>query len=93
MDRLQKKCFLASTGLHLLLLLILLVGPAFVSSRSKPDNLPILDFVSLKTVDALISGGGNPDAKPPPAPLVKPQPLPPAPPGASRCQTRAPAAA
>ena len=79
MDRLQKKCFFAAAGLHLLLLLILLVGPAFVSSHSKPDNLPVLDFVQLKTVDALISGGGNPDAKPPPAPLEKPQPLPPAP--------------
>jgi len=79
MDRLQKKCFFASTGLHLLLLLILLVGPAFVSSHSKPDNLPVLDFVPLRTVDALISGGGNPDAKPPPATFEKPQPLPPAP--------------
>ena len=40
--------------------------------------MPVLDFVPLKTVDALISGGGNPKAKPPPAPLEKPQPLPPA---------------
>jgi TonB family protein len=79
MDRLQKKCFLASAGLHLLLLVILLVGPAFVSSRSTPDNMPVLDFVPLRTVDALISGGGNPNAKPPPAPLAKPLPAPPAP--------------
>jgi len=79
MDRLQKKCFFAATGLHLLLLLILLVGPAFVSSRGQPDNMPILDFVPLKTVEALISGGGNPNARPPPAPLEKPLPAPPAP--------------
>ena len=80
MDRLQKKCFVASAGLHLLLLVILLIGPAFVASRSQPDNMPVLDFVPLRTVDALISGGGNPDAKPPPAPLVeKPLPVPPAP--------------
>jgi len=79
MDRLQKKCFVASAGLHLLLGLILVVGPAFVASQSKPDNMPVLDFVPLKTVDSLMSGGGNPNAKPPPAPLERPQPLPPAP--------------
>jgi len=79
MDRLQKKCFCAATGLHLLLLLILLIGPAFVSSHSPPDNMPILDFVPLKTVDALMSGGGDPNAQPPPAPLEKPLPAPPAP--------------
>ena len=79
MNRLQKKCFLASTGLHLLLLVVLLVGPAFTASRSKPDNMPVLDFVALKTVDDALSGGGNPNAKPPPATFEKPQPAPPAP--------------
>jgi TonB family protein len=78
-NRLQKKCFLASTGLHLLLLLILLVGPAFMASQSKPDNMPVLDFVALKTVDDALSGGGNPNAKPPQATFVKPEPAPPAP--------------
>jgi len=29
MNRLQKKCILATAGIHLLLLVILLVGPAF----------------------------------------------------------------
>ena len=80
MNRLHKKCFVASTGFHLLLLIILLVGPAFIASKSKPDNMPVLDFVPLKTVESLVSGGGNPDAKPPPAPMVKPEPTPPAPP-------------
>lgn len=80
MDRLQKKCVFASTGFHLLLLLILLIGPAFVASRSQPDNMQILDFVALKTIDALIPpGGGNPHANSPPAPLEKPLPAPPAP--------------
>ena len=79
MNRLQKKCFLASTGLHLLLLLILLVGPAFMASRNKPDTMPVLDFVALKTVDDALSGGGNPNANPPPATFEKPQPAPPAP--------------
>lgn len=79
MNRLQKKSFVASTGFHLLLLLILLVGPAFVASRNPPDTMPVLDFVPLKTVDALISGGGNPKANPPPATFEKPEPTPPAP--------------
>jgi outer membrane biosynthesis protein TonB len=76
MNRLQRKCFIASAGLHSLLALILLVGPAFLSSRSQPDNMPILDFVPVKTVDALMSGGGNPNARPPapapPAPVAPP---------------------
>jgi TonB family protein len=79
MNRLQKKCFVASTGLHLLLLLILLIGPAFMASRNKPDTMPVLDFVALKTVDDALSGGGNPKANSAPATFEKPQPLPPAP--------------
>lgn len=84
MKRLQKKCFLAATGFHLLLLIILLVGPAFLSSREKPDDSPVLDFVPMKTIDAALSGGGNPHAAPP-APALRPQPpvprqvIPPAP--------------
>src|SRR5512136_2349154 len=82
MDRLQKKCVIASAGLHLLLLLILLIGPAFLSSRSQTDNLPILDFVPLKTVDALVSGGGSPTGRlpePPPPPARPKEITPPAP--------------
>jgi TonB family protein len=85
MDRTQKKCFIASTGVHLLLALILVVGPAFLSSKGQSDNLPVLDFIPVKTVDALVSGGGERDAKPPPstqAPQTQPpspQPTPPRP--------------
>jgi protein TonB len=75
MNRLQKKCVVASTGFHLLLLLILFVGPAFLSSNQKADDRPLIDFVPLKTIDEALSGGGNPNARPP-APL----PQPPAPP-------------
>jgi TonB family protein len=78
-NRLQKKCFLASAGFHLLLLVILLVGPAFMASQTKPDNMPVLDFVPLKTVDDALSGGGNPNAKAAPATFEKLQPTPPAP--------------
>src|SRR5579859_2363947 len=77
MNRLQKKCFVGAAGMHLLLALILFIGPGFLSSRSKPDDLPILNFVPAKTVDELIApGGGNPNAKPPPTPEQPPQPQP-----------------
>lgn len=73
MNRLQKKCLVASAGVHLLMALILFIGPGFISSRSKQDDMPILNFVPVKTVDELMSGGGNPNAKPPaPTPVQPP---------------------
>jgi len=41
MNRLQKKCIMATAGFHLLLLVILFVGPAFFWSREKPDDSPV----------------------------------------------------
>src|SRR5438309_1690763 len=88
MNRLHKKCVIASTGFHLLLALILVVGPAFLSSKEKAEDLQIIDFVPSKLIDANMSGGGNPNAKPPPAappvatvtpPVPKPTPPPPEP--------------
>lgn len=81
MDRLQKKCVVASAGVHLLLASILLVGPAFISSRDQspplPDDLQVLDFVPLKTTDKMISGGGNPNVNSaPPAAQLPPPPKP-----------------
>jgi colicin import membrane protein len=81
MNRLQKKCVIASAGFHLLLLLILFIGPAFLSSRSKGDALPVLDFIPSKLIDSPFVGGGNPNAAlPPPAqqpPVAQPpQPAP-----------------
>lgn len=83
MDRLQKKCVIASAGFHLLLATILLIGPAFVAPKSSSEDLPILDFVPVKTVDALVSGGGNPNAKPPQA-LPEAPPTPPSAPPAQQ---------
>jgi colicin import membrane protein len=79
MNRLQKKCAIASASFHLLLLLILFVGPAFLSSGNKADNLPVVDFIPAKLIDAPFAGGGNPDVKPPPAAPTPPAPAPPAP--------------
>jgi len=80
MNRLQKKCVIATTGFHLLLLVILFVGPAFFWVREKPDVTPVLDMIPANLVDAATTG--VPNSQPPPAPAVvppQPQPTPPAP--------------
>ncbi|HZL41749.1 MAG TPA: TonB family protein [Verrucomicrobiae bacterium] len=81
MNRLQKKCLVGAACFHLLLALILLVGPGFLSSREKMQDMTVLDFVPVKTVDALMSGGGNPKGSlpPPPAPVMPVAPAPPVP--------------
>lgn len=80
MNRLAKKCLIASAAMHSLLFVILLVGPAFLSKKNAANDMPVLDVIPSKLVDELMSGGGNPNAKPPPpAPLpepVKPEPKP-----------------
>lgn len=78
MSRLQQKCIIASAGMHLLLVLIVLIGPAFVSTQPAEPEMPQLDFIPYKTVDAMVSGGGNPKGSvPKPAPVnLPPQPKP-----------------
>jgi len=76
MNRLQKKCVLATAGVHLLLLVILIVGPAFFEPRPK-DDLQVLDVIPANLIDALRTSGVR-DAQPPP-PIVTPAPQPPAP--------------
>ena len=79
MNRLQKKCVLATAGFHLLLLVILFVGPAFFWSREKPDDTPVLDMIPANLVDSA-STGVRSAPPPPPAPaVVPPTPTPPAP--------------
>lgn len=80
MDRLQKKCAIGSAGGHLLLGVVLFVGPAFLSSApTKVNDSQILDFVPSILVDAAISGGGNPKGARPPAALPQPPTPPPEP--------------
>jgi colicin import membrane protein len=75
MSRLHKKCLIVSVGLHLLLGVILLVGPAFLCSKSKSDDLPVIDFIPDKFIDApFVKANGH--ARPQP---ITPQPPPPAP--------------
>jgi TonB family protein len=76
MNRLQKKCIIASIGFHLSLLVILFVSAAFLARDTGPAFKPI-DFVPVRVIEGALAGGGNPDANPlPPAP---PAPQPPAP--------------
>jgi len=75
MNRLQKKCVLATAGVHLLLLVILVVGPAFFEPRPRED-LQVLDVIPSNLIDALRTSGVR-DAQPPP-PAVQPAPQPPA---------------
>lgn len=77
MNRLQKKCVVATVGLHLLLLVILVVGPAFFAPRERPDNLPVLDVIPARLIDAQLNSGVR-NARPP-RPAVQPAPRPPAP--------------
>jgi TonB family protein len=86
MNRLQKKCFLVSAGSHLLLGCILVVGPAFLSSKSKSNDMPTLDAIPAKLIDEAFSNPGSSSPKPPtttptpPAPPVSAPPPPPPPP-------------
>jgi protein TonB len=79
MNRLQKKCVMATAGVHLLLLVILFVGPAFFYSRPKADDLQVLDVIPAHLIDAAFNSGVANAQPPPPAPVAPPQPPPPMP--------------
>jgi TonB family protein len=77
MNRLQKKCVIGTAGVHLLLLLILFVGPAFFYSRPKADDMQVLDVIPANLIDAAFNSGVANATPPPPAPVAPPQPPPP----------------
>jgi hypothetical protein len=66
MNRLQRKCFIASASIHGLLVVIVLVGPGFMSSTKTVEDLPIIDCPPDFLIDQALYSGGNPNAKPPP---------------------------
>jgi TonB family protein len=72
MNRLQKKCLLATAGFHLLLLVILLVGPAFFSPKPKADDLQLLDVIPANAIDAAFNSGVKNAQAPAPTPVVTP---------------------
>ncbi|MGD0253769.1 MAG: TonB family protein, partial [Verrucomicrobiota bacterium] len=77
MNRLQKKCAITIVGFHLLLLVILIVGPGFFAPKPKADDLQILDVIPANLIDAAFNSGVR-NAQPPP-PVVQPAPQPPPP--------------
>jgi len=81
MNRLQKKCVIATAGFHLLLLLILVFGSAFFQPRPKPDDTQLLNVIPANLIDAAFNSGVRQAAPPTPAPAIvmPPQPAPPAP--------------
>jgi len=76
MNRLAKKCIIASSLLHGTLVLVLLVGPAFLTSNPPLSSKDIIDFIPAQIIDANMTGGGNPNVAPAP---LQPRPEPPAP--------------
>jgi len=82
MNRLQKKCVIATAGVHLLLLTILIVGPAFFNPEPKPDNTRVLDVIPANLIDAALDSGVRSAEPPAPTPVVTPPSptLPPTPP-------------
>ena len=57
MNRLQKKCVIGTAGIHLLLIVILFVGPAFFYSKPKADDLQVLDVIPANLIDAAFNSG------------------------------------
>jgi len=84
MDRLAKKCVITSGIVHGTLVLLLIVGPAFLSSDNTPTSSQILTIIpDLASADgAAVMGFGTPNGgrqnPTPPAP-TPPEPKPPTP--------------
>lgn len=76
MDRLAKKCVITSAIIHGTLVLVLLVGPAFLSSDAPPPASEILTIIpDIASMDgAAVNGFGTPNGG-----LSQPKPLPPTP--------------
>ena len=78
MNRLQKKCLVATAGLHLLLVLVIVFGSAFFISHTKPDETQVLNVIPANLVDAAFNSGVKNAT--PPAPMAKPPEPTPTPP-------------
>ena len=76
MNRLQKKCIIATAGFHLVLLLILVFGSAFFSPRPKPDDTQLLDVIPSNLIDAAFNSGVRNATPPAPVAVPPPQPAP-----------------
>jgi TonB family protein len=77
MTRAEKKCLAFSVGLHSLLAVIL-IGSAAFETMPHQDNMTVLNMIPARLLDSAGSGGGNPNAAPPPPQMqpARPQPTP-----------------
>ncbi len=71
MNRLEKKCLVASVGFHLLLVLTLLIGAAFRPPSPPPGNPSVVQLIRLEqqpeppaSAQAQSAGGSRSDLKP-----------------------------
>lgn len=83
MSRLQKKCLIASSTLHALLVLIVLTSSAFLLKDEESVDQQVLTFIPDRLVDEPLRrapSGAQPSATPPAANTQPPQSQPPAPP-------------
>ena len=76
MNRLQKKCLIATAGFHLLLVLVILFGAAFFTSHDEPDETTLLTVIPASLIDAAFNSGVKAAQPPAPTPMVHPQPQP-----------------
>src|ERR1700722_8705840 len=71
MDRLQKKCIIASTAFHSLLLGLLVFGSALMPTPHE-EPVKLLTVYNPATVSAALSSGGSPDVQVAPLPPAAP---------------------
>jgi periplasmic protein TonB len=81
MNRLQKKCLIATAGSHFLLIVVILVGPGFFTAKTtKQDNTPVLELLPDNPTMGETTGVKDPAPPPPTQPVTAPpvpQPTPP----------------
>ncbi|HTV39457.1 MAG TPA: TonB C-terminal domain-containing protein [Candidatus Sulfotelmatobacter sp.] len=71
MNRLQKKCVISTAAIHLLMLTILIFGPAFFNREPKTDNT-VLDVIPSTVLDNALNTGVRDAQAPQPTPAVIP---------------------
>ena len=80
MSRLQKKCFIGATSVHLMLLVVLIIGPGFFSKDDTMDESDVLTFIPLMATESGRPGGGTPQQPTPTPTVAQPEPPTPTPP-------------
>jgi outer membrane biosynthesis protein TonB len=67
MNRLEKKCFVASASAHAALALLLFAAPWIWVAKQPELARPVLNLIPTRLLDGVMAGGGSPRATAPPA--------------------------